>query len=187
MKIKEKSMIFVIIIIFVLAIILFLYNRKLKNEIGKLEISNNELSNLVSEQEEKIKNENEPNVEATLNDGNGEEIKIDNVKPISKERAKEIVEDYIKNVLYEDVDNKFEFVEIREENIKYKKDYIITENKYVIKDTNNNDDGSRYLDIRETQKKAYAVYYATELELEKMTGYVDIDTGEFLGMYRAGI
>ncbi len=205
MKIKEKSMIFLIIIILLVAIILFLYNRKLKDEIDKLEISNNELSNLVSvqeesnnklsnlisEQEEKIKNIENEDVTFTvdpLNDGSYEEIKIDNVKPnISKERAREIVEDICKNITG-DGPADFHFIETKEEKINFEEKAILIENTFLLRYPDEID-RVRPLNMmpKKVQKNVYAVYYATDDELDKMTAYIDMYTGEFLGVYQEGI
>ena len=40
---------------------------------------------------------------------------------------------------------------------------------------------------KKIQKNVYAIYYASDGELEKMTGYVDMYTGEFLGVYQEGV
>ena len=92
---KGKVVIILLVIMVILTIgILILKNKMQIDEIEKLKNSSNILEAKVNEQKneiEELKKEDSEAQEPILGEGNYEEIKIDNVTPISKERAKEII------------------------------------------------------------------------------------------------
>ena len=188
---KGKIVIILLVIMVILTIGILIFKNKMQiDEIEELKNSSNILEATVNEQKneiEELKKEDSETQETMLGEGNYEEIKIDNVTPISKERAKEIIDDNCKNIVGDDV-SQLHFIETKVEKVKFEEKAILIENTFLLTYSNEMD-RVRPLNIipKKTQKNVYAVYYASDGELEKMTGYVDMYTGEFLGVYQEGV
>ena len=94
---KGKVVIILLVILVILTIGILIFKNKMQiDEIEELKNSSNILEATVNEQKneiEELKKEDSETQETMLGEGNYEEIKIDNVTPISKERAKEIIDD----------------------------------------------------------------------------------------------
>lgn len=176
MKKYIKTIILIILIVVLTIITIYLFcsnqnlnnkNKKLATTISSLSKENNTNYNLSK------KSKNATSSSKQLNEY------IENKTPISEEKAIENIEEYVNNIFNLD---RYEFVEIRSEKIDIKTRYIIGENKYAISLETPYE--YRILDGDNCYKDAYAIYYITDDELDKFTGYIDKYTGDVLGLYR---
>lgn len=160
MKNRKNIIIIILIILVVILDVLTFYLLSLYPNLNK---ENNELKTKISSQESKIKNST----------------------PITEEKAMEIMENYRINTIL-DNNHQYKFTEIRIENIDCEYKYFINENQYLI----DLQRPSQYRTLYNEKKnviQAYAVYYKSDDGLDKMTGYIDLYTGEVLGVYQEGI
>lgn len=118
------------------------------------------------------------------NKNDKDEFEIEIKAPITEEQAKQIMEEYNKNIISKYVNN-YKFVEIRKEKIDLQYKYIIGENLYEKRLQVPYD--SRVLNIKNSELNVYAIYYDSNNGESVMTGYVDINTGEIIGIYQRGI
>lgn len=164
---KNKNIIIIILLIF--AILLGLSTFYYLNLCKNLNKENSELKIKISNTDNQTENTEQKN-----------ETKSES--SITEEQAKEIMEDYRKNVVLDNIDM-YKFVEVIKEKVKFEHHFIISNNKYE----KEKQDGELLLNGKDEEKEVYAIYYISDDNLEKMTGYVDIDSGEILGVYRSGI
>lgn len=159
MKNRKKIIIIILIILVVIISGLTFYLLSLYINLKK---ENNELETKISNQE----------------------LRIEKSTPITEEKAREIMENYRINTIL-DNNNQYKFIEIKIENVNCETKYFINENKYFI--DLQTPSQYRVLDYAEDVIQAYAVYYESDGGLDKMTGYIDLYTGEVIGVHQEGI
>lgn len=165
MKNRKSIIIILLIIILALGTLAFYFSR-LYTSVNK---ENNELKTKISNQESETKTK-----EAIIEDAK---------EPITEEKAIEIIEDYRKNTMLDNY-NRYVFTEVKIENIDCTYKYFINENQFYISLQTPTQYRTLYND-KKSVIQAYAVYYSGGMD--KMTGYVDLYTGEILGVYEEGI
>ena len=176
--IKQCIIVFCIIVIILIVSIIYLLNlnQRLKGENAILETK---IFNLKTENENNLENSKKQN-EVAYND-----LSTGGLEPISKEQAIETMEKYRKDIILDNNDQ-YKFTEIKTEDIDCEYKYFINENQYLI----DLQRPSQYRTLYNEKKnviQAYAVYYKSDDGLDKMTGYIDLYTGEVLGVYQEGI
>lgn len=166
----KKNQNIIIIILLILVTFLGLSTFYYLNLYKKLNKENSELKIKISNTDNQTENTEQKN-------------EVKNGYSITEEQAKEIMENYRKEIISKYV-NDYRFVQIRKEKVDFQSKCIIGENLYDI-DFNTPYD-NRILDINNSEIEAYAIYYDSEDKENVMTGYVDINTGKILGVYQKG-
>jgi hypothetical protein len=109
---------------------------------------------------------------ATLN-SKTDNLEDETSNKITEDEAIAVVEDYRINRL-KDSTNAYKFVEIKQETVNIKSTYLANNDNYTI-------------DIETSSINVYAIYYSQDDNMEKFTGYVDINSGKLIGIHGEGV